>query len=90
MDGCPLEVEPMADFRWIISVHKFYEHETIESMETELARLKALFPEKEFRVYQITTVQVSDSTPEPVQSKRAAAAVRSGVFRQKKGQPNKR
>jgi hypothetical protein len=83
MDGLSTGGRPMTDIRWIISVHKFHEHETIESMETELARLKALFPEKEFRVYQITTVQVSDATTEPVQSKRAA--VRSGILRQKKG-----
>jgi hypothetical protein len=47
MDGLSTGGRPMTDIRWIISVHKFYEHETIESMETELARLKTLFPEKE-------------------------------------------
>lgn len=52
----------MTDNRWIISRYHFKEHKTIESMETELARLKAAAPGQAFHVYRIKrTVRDEDA-----------------------------
>jgi hypothetical protein len=76
MKAVPVPPTSDTDSRWIISVHQFHEHLTLESMETELARLKTLCPEKTFHVYQIKRQPAAgvavDHTPEPAQSKRAS------------------
>lgn len=50
--------------KWIVSDHRFYEHKSARSALTERDRLRALHPEKKFRVHRIkTTLQQSNSGP---------------------------
>jgi len=53
----------MSENRWIISKHKFYEHKTYESMQTELERLQLLHPDRHFRVYRIKNDPKSATSP---------------------------
>jgi hypothetical protein len=54
----------MSNNRWIISKHKFHEHQTHAGMEKELARLKSAFPGVPFRVYRIKrAIKASDEGP---------------------------
>lgn len=58
--------------RWIITSLNFKQHATYESMETELRRLSALCPDKEFRAIRIkqTTADVGADVEYAVSSPR--------------------